>query len=560
MSRTVPVTVAVLCLTIVLSAMGWMTVTTRRLERVGAEARHQAAFEQRVRLALWRMDSALASLLAEVNSVPTVAFRRGQIEPSGPRHVEAYLELAPDAEGRVVTASGPADSAMADTQWLPPVETLLADLPAPLTWTAGSPMMARSGGSGASNLARGSETAGEPASTEFAQRSQVVLHNANVAAAVQNRAGPSRSADVTTTGVGLFMPHWIDGRLVLLRRAKRGGAQLVQGCVIDWPGLRGQLLDSVADLLADAALLPVQANDDAPPSRRLAALPVRLEPGAQPAADGSGWSPVTLMLTIAWAGVIVATGAVIVLIVGITRLSERRAAFVGAVTHELRTPLTTLRMYAEMLRNGMIPADQRHAYLDTLHREANRLGELVENVLAYARLERRPQRRTPTDVTVEELVDCIRPRLDERMADAGMTLNVDLEGIELAEPAGPHRIPTDPEAVEQILFNLVDNACKYAANGERGVDVAVKRDRNHLTIAVRDYGPGMPRDVRKRLFRPFSKSAHEAADSAPGVGLGLALSRRLARQLGGDLRLRDNGASGACFVLTLPASMPSRNR
>ena len=69
---------------------------------------------------------------------------------------------------------------------------------------------------------------------------------------------------------------------------------------------------------------------------------------------------------------------------------------------------------------------------------------------------------------------------------------------------------------------------------------------------MRDHGPGLPPRAIRRLFRPFSKSAHDAAHSAPGVGLGLALSRRLARALGGDLRLDENGPHGACFVLTLP--------
>src|SRR5690606_36772223 len=137
-------------------------------------------------------------------------------------------------------------------------------------------------------------------------------------------------------------------------------------------------------------------------------------------------------------------------------LSERRGAFVSAVTHELRTPLTTFRMYAEMLADNMIPSAQtRQQYLETLRVEADRLAHLVENVLAYAKLERgrQGQRREPT--TLLHLVEHAEPRFRERAAQAKMQWV--LETNDAAEVP----LRTDPAAVEQILFNLVDNACKY---------------------------------------------------------------------------------------------------
>ena len=108
-------------------------------------------------------------------------------------------------------------------------------------------------------------------------------------------------------------------------------------------------------------------------------------------------------------------------------------------------------------------------------------------------------------------------------------------------------------AVEQILFNLVDNACKYAASAsDRRIVLETARSRDRALLKVRDYGPGIARADARRLFRPFSKSARDAANTAPGIGLGLALSRRLARRMGGDLRLDETVTTGACFVLSLP--------
>jgi len=297
---------------------------------------------------------------------------------------------------------------------------------------------------------------------------------------------------------------------------------------------------------------PSPAADVAqPPSvgergRRLAALPVRLVSGRVAAAPADGLTPTHLSLIVAWAGAVLAAVAVALLLHGALTLSERRGAFVSAVTHELRTPLTTFQMYTEMLADGMVTEEaKRRAYIETLRAEADRLSHLVENVLAYARLERgRPVGRVET-VSLRDLLDRVAGRLTTRAERAGMTLCV--------ETADGVAVRTDAAAIGQVLFNLVDNACKYAAaEPDRRIHIEADADGPMVAIRVRDHGPGIARREARRLFRPFRKSAGDAARSAPGVGLGLALSRQLARRLGGDLRLDETVTDGACFVLTLP--------
>ena len=124
-------------------------------------------------------------------------------------------------------------------------------------------------------------------------------------------------------------------------------------------------------------------------------------------------------------------------------------------------------------------------------------------------------------------------------------------------------IHTDLTAVEQILFNLVDNAAKYAAPpaGGPSLEMDFARAGDNLVVTVADHGPGIAAGERRKLFRPFHKSARDAAHSKPGVGLGLSLSRRLARALGGELSLlpaRDAGTAGARFALRLPTGNPER--
>ena len=130
-----------------------------------------------------------------------------------------------------------------------------------------------------------------------------------------------------------------------------------------------------------------------------------------------------------------------------------------------------------------------------------------------------------------------------------MTLQEDLD-----ERALETSVHVDVSVVEQILFNLVDNACKYA-NGatEKVIHLeAFPENGRFALLRIRDHGEGVSVAAAKRLFQPFSKSATEAAHTAPGVGLGLALSRRLARTLRGDLRFSRSAAGGASFELFLP--------
>jgi signal transduction histidine kinase len=370
------------------------------------------------------------------------------------------------------------------------------------------------------------------------------------AAVEQNRFRDIIQAPPAIAGVS--QPLWIGERLILVRRVQSRGKTVIQGCWLDWEKLRTRLQEEVADLeLPAVTFLAVTGGASAEQTHLLATIPVQLAiamPVVAPAWD----SPIRVSLLVAWICLALAIGAAAVTLRGVVALSERRGAFVAAVTHELRTPLTTFRMYAEMLAEGMVPSPAaRQKYLETLRREADRLAHLVENVLQYARLERgRPGGRRE-NVTLAALLERIASRLADRAEQAEMKLEVDR-----ADDVQDVSLRTDPAAVEQILFNLVDNACKYASQAEdKRIHLQVSAAGRHVKFRVRDHGPGISRQGQRKLFLPFSKSVHEAANSAPGVGLGLALSRRLARDLGGSLTMENRTAdSGAVFVLALPAA------
>jgi len=344
-----------------------------------------------------------------------------------------------------------------------------------------------------------------------------------------------------------FSPFWVGERLLLARRIAMPDGEYLQGCWLDWTAIRNSLREAVADLLPEVDLQAASAGGLEEPGRRLAALPVRLQPGPLPKQPSTGISAAVLVLGIGWTCALVAAAAAALLLHQALALGERRGAFVSAVTHELRTPLTTFRMYAELLHLGMVEEEsERRALLHTLVVESDRLDHLVKNVLSYARLESGRGSAALERVPATDLLERGCERLSQRAALAGMKVK-----IEVAEDLAELAVKTDASVVEQILFNLVDNACKYAAF-DPSVLVQAAREGGRLLLRVKDHGPGIARADRKKLFRPFHKSAREAARSAPGVGLGLALCRRLALSLGGDLRLESGTSVGACFVLELP--------
>lgn len=358
--------------------------------------------------------------------------------------------------------------------------------------------------------------------------------------------------------VGLFQAVWLGGELFVMRkitpRTVAGDTNTAgwlppvphtQGVWLDAAALTAMLLREVADLLPQARLTPALDDSAATDPLALVSFPFKLDRNEQALASAVVTTPVIGMpLWIAWGGVLLAFLTTAALLFGVIRLSERRASFVSAVTHELRTPLTTFRLYSDMLEQGVVKPEKQAGYLTVLAREADRLSHLVENVLTFSRIERGNARANIREVAADELLESFRQRFESRLDAVGLRLVVQVEpGL---------RLRADLAAVEHILFNLIDNTAKYAASSQPPeVRMTARQARGQVEIVVIDDGPGISPGERTRIFRPFHKSAAQAAETKPGVGLGLALSRRLARAQQGDLLL---GASdtGACFLLRLP--------
>ncbi|MBI4569840.1 MAG: HAMP domain-containing histidine kinase [Planctomycetes bacterium] len=604
---------------VLLAAAAGITTSLLRLDRAEAEAQRAADVNEDLRAALWRMESALAPVIAQEAGrpyfvydafvPPSRSYNRmfEEIEPGDilvpsplitfrSPYVRIHFQVAPGdeatspqapvgnmrdvAEARGICSSPDVEKAherlarlaglldpAALVAALPPAPAAGGEAPAPRVELLFAPREAQpprqaANPPGGRKDAQWQQTRNVDDYSRRAQTQQQTVFDQTLAQGVNGVAPllpPSPGEEAARPGI--MTPLWVGAELVLARRVMIGGREIVQGAWLDWPAIRAFLLAEVRDQFPNADLLPVAPAAGRPPpdhAHLLASLPARLATGPiPPPPDEPISAPTRLTLLLSWGALLFAGVCLALVLAGALALSERRAAFVSAVTHELRTPLTSLRMYAEMLAGGMVAGEaQRGAYHETLLREAERLSRLVENVLSWARLERGRAPKRGQTLAVGALLDAALPRLVDRAAQSGMTLAADR-----AATACDVSVRADPDAVEQILFNLVDNACKYAAGAaDKTISLTVTREPRRALITLRDAGPGIAPAAGRRLFTPFRKSAGEAANSAPGVGLGLALCRRLARQMGGDLHLAPPapGAGGACFCLTLPVAPAGR--
>lgn len=226
-------------------------------------------------------------------------------------------------------------------------------------------------------------------------------------------------------------------------------------------------------------------------------------------------------------------------------LTRQKADFVSNVSHELKTPLTSIRMFSELLAEGRVAnAEKQRGYLEIISVEAARLTRLINNVLDFARLERG---ENEYDLRLTDLCDVVRRTIGSyrpHLEASGFHLSAVVED-------GPLTVRGDPDALEQIVVNLLSNAEKYSG-GAKEVAVEVTADGEFATVAVLDRGPGVPAGLEARIFEQFYRAHDALTQNVAGSGLGLTLARQIAQTHGGDIEYRPRPGGGSCFTLRVP--------
>lgn len=226
------------------------------------------------------------------------------------------------------------------------------------------------------------------------------------------------------------------------------------------------------------------------------------------------------------------------------RLQQLRDEFVSSVSHELRTPLTQIRMFAETLLLDRIRSDEeRRRSLEIIDREARRLTQLVENVLQFSRAERKVDMLTKEERDLAPMIQEIVEDFESVVPSGQVTFECRLQSGLSAK--------VDPDAVRQIVINLLDNALKYGNEAQR-VIVGLEAREGAAVLFVDDEGPGIPPGDRKRVFERFQRLERDRRSATAGTGIGLAVVKDLVIRHGGRCSVTTGERGGARFMVELP--------
>lgn len=224
---------------------------------------------------------------------------------------------------------------------------------------------------------------------------------------------------------------------------------------------------------------------------------------------------------------------------------EARTDLLSIVKGEIRTPLATIRGFAQILLNRELETAKARKLLGIIHKESNRLVDLVNDCVDIARIEsgRQVITREPIDLSelIENAVADLRPLADEKR----ITLHY--------EPP-LYRVPSisgDRNLIEQVLINLISNAIKYSSNGA-WARVAMRPANGHVAVAVEDNGLGIPRDALPRVFEKFYRVRCDDREDIMGTGLGLSFVERIIQVHGGTIRVESEHGRGSTFTFTMP--------
>ena len=249
-------------------------------------------------------------------------------------------------------------------------------------------------------------------------------------------------------------------------------------------------------------------------------------------------------------GCVFLTAVVTVLVVFVvsnirkTLLMSQQDVFINSVTHELRSPLASLMLAIDTLQQRELSGDLRARFLDTMRLDVDRLFALIERVLKTARLEHGPFDVKPRRIDLQAVAS--------RCADAACRRYQWERDYVTVSAEGETAIESDPDAVETVISNLIDNAVKYSRKSSP-VDVHLQPSAGMVKVAVQDHGVGMSRRQIKRVFRRFYRAPLTGERAIPGTGLGLYLVASLVHKLGGTYGAASAGqGQGSTFWVRLP--------
>lgn len=226
------------------------------------------------------------------------------------------------------------------------------------------------------------------------------------------------------------------------------------------------------------------------------------------------------------------------------RRAERlKSDFIATISHELRTPITPIRGYADLLKRrwDRMSEEKRQKILETIEERADHMTRLVDDLLVAAK----------ADTETSLRVDSARMDAVQVCRDAAVAFP-EVDGRLRIQDSEPLWVHADRTRVAQIIGNLVGNALKYTPAGTP-IDIGFEKVDDMVMVSVTDHGTGIAADEQEKVFERFYRIEDPLTMKTGGSGLGLHISRQLARAMGGDVRLNSSPGAGATFTLLLSA-------
>jgi signal transduction histidine kinase len=228
------------------------------------------------------------------------------------------------------------------------------------------------------------------------------------------------------------------------------------------------------------------------------------------------------------------------------KLSQMKTDFVSNVSHELRTPLSSIRVFGEFQRLGWVTEQEKvRQYGEYIEAESRRLTQLINNILDFSRIESGQKIYNFERGHVEDVIAETLKMFEVRLQQSGLTIRV--ESLSRSLPA----VVMDPEAISQVLVNLLDNAMKYSGKSTQ-IIVRLGQVDGYVTFSVKDFGVGIPPEEQHRIFERFHRVSTGLVHDVKGSGLGLSLVKHIVEAHGGKATVDSEPGLGSTFTIHLP--------
>ncbi|MDB4581570.1 HAMP domain-containing histidine kinase [Draconibacterium sp.] len=225
-------------------------------------------------------------------------------------------------------------------------------------------------------------------------------------------------------------------------------------------------------------------------------------------------------------------------------LSKMKSSFVSTVSHELKSPLTSIRQIAEILVHKKVSSERKEKYFNMILQQSERLSHLIENILDFSKMEAGQKQFHFENTDLAVVAENVIQSFQDRLAANNFQIHLSISG-------SVQKISGDREAMEQVLYNLIDNAIKYSGKANK-VDISLDSDDESVLISVRDYGIGIQKNEQEKIFQQFYRVGEELIQTVKGTGIGLTIVKQIVEAHKGKITVESSPGKGSTFILKFP--------